>query len=85
MLKPKDYNNENMGERLLNGASPVVVDSLRGMFLDTVGEGDELKYMLGSKSKDKLLAYILCLCLILNHYSLPVGQIATDLKLSVTR
>jgi hypothetical protein len=42
-----------------------------------------MKFILGAKSKDKLLAYILCLCLICNSYTLPMVPIATDLKLSV--
>ena len=40
---------------------------------------------MSSRMKDKLLSYILVLCLILNEYSFGITQIATDLKESQTK
>ncbi|KAJ3320893.1 DNA-directed RNA polymerase I subunit rpa49 [Boothiomyces sp. JEL0866] len=82
-LKESQACNENVGIRFLNGCSPVISEHLQSFFLEIKGEGEDTKYMLTGKGKDKILSYIICLCLIINNYMVDVTQLSSDLKIGL--
>ena len=62
-----------------------IIDKLILQFTETQILNDSTKIKISQRMKDKLLGYILCLCLILNDFSLDPTQIAVDLSLKVSK
>ncbi|KAI8925772.1 RNA polymerase I associated factor, A49-like protein [Entophlyctis helioformis] len=82
-ISANELNNEEIGAKSFNGASQPVVDHLLRMFCEWQEDEQTGKQRrrITSKLKDKLLAYILVACLILNNFSVDLEQIAADLSL----
>ncbi|KAI8897685.1 RNA polymerase I associated factor, A49-like protein [Globomyces pollinis-pini] len=84
-LTPRQKASSDLSERHLHGVSPVIGTMMQEMFLDIAGEGDMIEYKITSKTDDKVLAYIICLTLMLNNFICNTDQIASDLKIPISQ
>ncbi|KAJ3037097.1 DNA-directed RNA polymerase I subunit rpa49 [Rhizophlyctis rosea] len=71
--------------RKLGSAPELVADNLKSRFTEFREDKGRMKYRMSPRLKDKLLAYILVLGLILDNSSFDVSQVADDLKISITK
>lgn len=69
----------------LGGAPQEVADKLMERFTEYQEDEGRTKYRMSAKLKDKLLAYILALCLILNDFKFDLAHMASDLKISAMK
>nr|KAJ3421555.1 DNA-directed RNA polymerase I subunit rpa49 [Polyrhizophydium stewartii] len=68
------------------GGSQTVAEHVAFMFSEWQEDGNgKRRLRVSNKLKDKLLAYIVALCLHLNNFSVNLNQIASDLSLPMTK
>ncbi|KAI9202085.1 RNA polymerase I associated factor, A49-like protein [Polychytrium aggregatum] len=81
-LKENVLNNPNQLYKILGNPSEVVVEGLLNRFTELQ---DDEQYRMTARLKDKLLAHILVLCLIIDNYTIEPSSIARDLSLTATK
>ncbi|KAJ3085710.1 DNA-directed RNA polymerase I subunit RPA49 [Quaeritorhiza haematococci] len=72
--------------KMMGGAPPAVVEGFLNRFTEAVEEQPGHKtYKIPSKLKDKLLAYILAMCLVMNEYHADPSHLGKDLNVGVNK
>ncbi|TPX63372.1 hypothetical protein SpCBS45565_g06662 [Spizellomyces sp. 'palustris'] len=83
-FKDKDLNSQAVGKRL-GGAPQIVAERLMNEFTEFQEDEGRRRYRMAPKLQDKLRAYILTLCLILNDFKVDASHIARDLGIAVNK